>query len=111
MVIDFFTGRTLNRLEAVVTILGFDDPDLRFDVIKRGRALVDGLAVPDLAAQMQTEVEASGGKFEILSWDDPIMATTPQDAHRVVFDGNMSLDMALRLRSLCKEYNATLTQH
>ncbi|THF59861.1 hypothetical protein [Ollibium composti] len=113
MVIDFVTGRTLNQPEAIITILGFDSPypEFRFDAIKRGRDLVDGLVAPELAVRMQTEVEASGGKLEILDWDDPIMATTPRDAHRVMIDGIMSLEMALRLRALCKDYNAKLTQH
>jgi hypothetical protein len=111
MIIDFVTRRKLNQLEAVVDIVGFNDPDLRYDIIKYDFATVDGLVAPELAIQMQMVVVASGGKLEILDWEDPILAETPRDECRVIIDGVMPLDAAFRLQALGKEYNTKLTQH
>ena len=111
MIIDFVTRRKLNQSEAVVDILGFDDPEDRIYMIKHNIASVDGLVMPDLAEQMQAEVEASGGMLEILDWEDPVLVGTPRDEFRVIIDGVMPLDAALRLQALGKEYNGTLAQH
>ena len=59
-------------------------------------------------ARLGGEVPA---KFEILDWNDPVLlGTTPDTNARVLVDGLVPLSLALRLQSMCEEFNSAVSR-
>lgn len=47
-------------------------------------------------------------KFEILSWDDPIVRNMVHEGERVLVDGLVPAAIALEMKALCDRYNAQI---
>jgi len=48
-------------------------------------------------------------KFEILGWNDPVLlGAIPDKNARVLVDGLVPLSLALRLQSMCEEFNTAV---
>jgi hypothetical protein len=50
-------------------------------------------------------------KFEILGWNDPVLlGVIPDKNARVLVDGLVPLSLALRLQSMCEEFNIAVAR-